>query len=133
MDTKNENSKSEYLTFSTIDNAIDSLETCRTFLLSETELKWKWIGASLLHSLYMFCIDTLERGNYDNVLTNNENEDNERYVLMGNDTRWKRSRKVYRKNSNGYTIIWDYINDEPPLTKNKESKFEDNKRRGTLR
>jgi len=128
MDTEKENSKPDYFTLSTINNAIDSLETCRNFLLSESEFKWKWIGASLLHSLYMFCIDTLERGNYDNVLTNNENEDNERYVLMGNDTRWKRSRKVYRKNNNGYTIIWDYINDEPPLTKNEGSKSEDNRR-----
>lgn len=121
MDKKNENSKPEYFTLSTIDNAVDSLETCLIFLLSETELKWKWIGASLLHSLYMFCIELLEHGNYENVLTNNENEDNERFVKIGNDTRWKKSTKVYRENSNGYIIKWDYIDGEPSFSRMSES------------
>ena len=125
---KGDSDQERYFTLDILTNAIDSLEKCRLFLKENSELKWKWIASSLLHSLYLFCINTLEHGNYDNVLTYSENEDNERYILIGNDTKWKKSRKIYRENSEGYTIKWDYIDGIPSFPKKRGTKIEDTKK-----
>ena len=50
------------------ENAIDSLETALQFLNRNDNLKWKWVAFALHHSLYSFCISSLENGNYENVL-----------------------------------------------------------------
>ena len=111
----------DYFKLDTLENAIDSLKMSKFLLETDNKLKWKWVSACLLHSLYLFCIDSLECGNYDNVLTYSDNEDNERYILKGDDTKWKRSRMIYLTKSGGYSIKWDYIDGEPSFPKNKKT------------
>jgi hypothetical protein len=119
--------KSSYFKIDIISNAIDSLETCYDFLSKNDEFKWKWAALSIIHSLYMFCIANLEGGNYDNVLCFDDDEDNNRYVKIGNDEKWKKSRRIHRKDCDGYTIQWDYIEGEPSFPQTRK-KLNDNDR-----
>jgi hypothetical protein len=120
----NENNK-EYFIIDEVENAIDSLDTIITFLERKDNLKWKWIAIALHHSLYSFCIACLTNSNYDNVLTHGYNEDNQRFVRIGNDLFGKKSRKIIRKNKKGYTIEWQNTEENPE--KNKKSKNFKNK------
>jgi hypothetical protein len=63
------------------------------------------------------CIANLEGSNFQNVLSTKEGNNEDHYVKMGNDTKWKRSRNIFRKESKGYTITWDYIDGEPSFEK----------------
>ncbi|HXG06070.1 MAG TPA: hypothetical protein VNI77_01950 [Nitrososphaera sp.] len=98
-----------------VENAIDSLETAVTFLQRNDNLKWKWVAFALHHSLYSFCIACLVNGNYENVLSGGKNDDQDHFCLMGNDVKWRKSRRIKRPNSGGYTIEWSYTDEEPRI------------------
>jgi hypothetical protein len=107
----NRNLQEEYFYINGVENAIDSLETAVSFLDRNDNLKWKWIAISLHHSLYSFCVASLKNSNFTNVLS--AINDGNLYIKKGNDERWKKSRKIMRKNCRGYTIEWEYTNEEP--------------------
>lgn len=109
-----------------VENAIDSLETAIQFLQREDSLRWKWIAISLHHSLYSFCIAALVCGNYTNVLEKRKNEDNGRFCKTGDDLKWRKSKIAKRNRGPGYTIQWEYIDEEPPPEKNWEQRRKEN-------
>lgn len=96
-----------------VENAIDSLETAVSFLDRNDNLKWKWIAIGLHHSLYSFCVACLVNGNYENVLSSGKNDDANHFCQMGNDVKWKKSKRINRPKSGGYTIEWSYTDEEP--------------------
>lgn len=96
-----------------VENAIDSLETAVTFLSRTDNLKWKWIAFAMHHSLYSFSIACLVNGNYENVLSSGKDDDKNRYCLMGNNTKWKKSKRVYQNNGPGYVIEWEDTDEIP--------------------
>lgn len=98
------------------ENIVDSLEVAVFQFHRSDNLKWKTISINIFHALYMLCIANLEKTNYENVLTFNDDEISNRYVKFGDDSGWKRSRKIHRKESEGYTIKWDYIDGEPSFS-----------------
>ncbi|MEO8209612.1 MAG: hypothetical protein ABI840_03540 [bacterium] len=102
------------------DNIVDSLEVALLQFKRSDNLKWKTISINIFHSLYMLCIANLEKSNYENILTGDDKEFDDRYVKFGNDLKWKRARKIYRKESEGYTIEWSYIDGEPTFNKFKQ-------------
>ncbi len=95
-----------------VENAVDSLETTVSYFERNDNLKWKWIVFSLHHALYMFCAINLEGGNFHQVLANGYNDDEDNYFQKGNE-RWKKSKRIPRNNSPGYTIQWEFIDGEP--------------------
>ncbi|HOV99701.1 MAG TPA: hypothetical protein PK595_09065 [Bacteroidota bacterium] len=113
---QNLDEQSFYLT--EVENAIDSLETAVAFLFRDDNLKWKWIGIALHHSLYSFCIACLVNGNYENVLSVGRDDDNNLFCLQGNDTKWMKSKRKKRPKSGGYTIEWSYTDEDPTATSN---------------
>jgi len=96
-----------------ITNAIDYLQSALFFFEREDNLKWKWISISLYQSLYSFCIANLKGSNYQDVLTNLKEgeEDLNRFHKRGIEP-WKKSKKVDRKDSNGYNIIWEIVDEK---------------------
>ncbi len=108
-----------------VENAVDSLETTISYFERNDNLKWKWIVFSLHHALYMFCTVNLEGGNFHQVITNGYNDDENNYFQKGNE-RWKKSKRIKRNNSPGYTIQWELIEGEPQFkTSVKQSKRKD--------
>ncbi len=103
-----------------LENAIDSLETGLTFFKREDSLRWKWIAISLHHALYSFCVTCLVGGNYDYVIALSRDEDDNRFCLFGRDTKWKRSKRQFRPDSPGYTIIWTETDEDPTKASNKQ-------------
>lgn len=95
-----------------VENAVDSLETTVSYFERNDNLKWKWIVFSLHHALYMFCTINLEGSNYQEVLSNGYNEDENSFFRRA-DEKWKKSRIIKRNNSPGYTIQWEFIDGEP--------------------
>jgi hypothetical protein len=98
-----------------VENAIDSLETAVSFLDRNDNLKWKWIAFALHHSLYSFCVACLVNGNYENVLTSGRDDDKTHFCKLGIDRKWKKSKRVNRPKSDGYTIEWSYTEEEPTV------------------
>jgi hypothetical protein len=113
---QNLDEQSFYLT--EVENAIDSLETAVAFLDRNDNLKWKWIGIALHHSLYSFCVACLVNGNYENVLSAGRDDDNNHYCRQGNDTKWKKSKRLKREKSGGYTIEWSNTDEDPTAQSN---------------
>lgn len=103
-----------------VENAVDSLETAVAFLARSDNLKWKWIAFAMHHSLYSFSIACLVNGNYDNVLSNDKNDDNNQYCIMGNDSKWKKSKRVKKYNGPGYVIEWEDTDEIPAEASSKE-------------
>lgn len=100
------------------ENAIDSLETALSFFDREDNLKWKWVVIALHHSLYSFCIGSLEQGNYEQVLSKGRDDDKEVYVRCGND-KPRKSRVVpfliKKYKTPAYRIEWDEVEKFPEL------------------
>src|SRR5437868_4042533 len=95
-------------------NAVDSF-TGSLYILKnrKDDLKWKWIATGVFHSLYMLCIAGLENGNYENVL---KYPDEDVHILIGNEKKWKKQRKVFHNEHVGsYTIEWDPVDYKPKL------------------
>jgi len=67
MKYSNLNKKGNEIYFDDSENAIDSLETALFLFNRNGNSKWKWIAISLQHSLYSFCISSLNKGNYERV------------------------------------------------------------------
>jgi hypothetical protein len=103
-----------------VENPIDSLETAVQFLHRQDSLKWKWIAIALHHSLYSFCIAALVCRGYTNVLEKPKNEDDGRFYKIEDDLKWRKSKIVKRNGGPGYTIKWEYTDEEPPPEKNLE-------------
>ena len=108
-----------------VENAIDSLQLCSEYLESNNKFKWKWVSISLHHSLYSFCISCLTQGNFENVLST-KRDDEDFYVLKGNDKYFKKAEKLYLDNSPAYRLGWlqtEYSScDELPIRRNKNKK-----------
>ncbi len=119
-DWNREDDKTMYI--DAVENAVDSLETTQTYFQRTDNLKWKWIVFSLHHCLYMFCTINLERGNYQEVLASNGyDEDENSYFQRGNE-KWKKSKRLKRNNSPGYTINWETIEGEPQVNSKGKSR-----------
>jgi hypothetical protein len=112
----------QYLHVDVVENAIDSLETAASLLNRDDNLKWKWFVFALHHSLYSFCISCLENGNYDNVL-GNRREIDEDIIVTFDELLYKKSIIKKRPHSPGYTIDWiDTRKPEQVEINNKEQK-----------
>jgi len=106
-----------------VENAIDSLETALQFFQRADTLKWKWIAISLHHALYTFAVVALQGSSYDWVLTTSQDEDDHHYYKRNERDKWKKSHRVFRKNSPAYTIAWEETDEDPTLLKHsKKSK-----------
>lgn len=114
-----------YISIDEKENAIDSLETTVSFLNRDDNLKWKWVVIALHHSLYSFCISALEHGNYEQVLTKGYDDDENFFVIIGNN-KPKKSRIVpfYIKNykTPSYRVEWDEVEGFPKHEKTKKKK-----------
>lgn len=102
----------EYVYVDSIENPIDSLESILFFFKKKDNLKWKWIIFALHHSLYHFGIASLEKGNYENVLTDKYDPDKDIYIKQGNE-KWKKSKIIKSINKPLYKIEWVKIDGEP--------------------
>jgi hypothetical protein len=106
-----------------VENAIDSLETTVHFLDRPDTMKWKWVAISLHHSLYTFSILALiSFSSYEYVVSHSYDEDEHHYYKQNEDDKWNKSRRVFKKNSPAYTIVWEEFEGEPESTKNKKQK-----------
>ena len=114
-----------YISIDEKENAIDSLETALSFLGRDDNLKWKWFVLALHHSLYSFCVSSLEHGNYEQVLSKRYNDDEDLYVKFGNDQ--PRKSKIvpfFIKNykTPAYRIEWEVVESFPENKKIKKNK-----------
>ena len=114
---------SAFARISTVPNAVDSLETAASFLARQDEFKWKWVAIALHHALYIFCVTAINNGNPDNVTTTFSNSDDNLWCRIGNDQKWKRSKKVKVGFGPAYRIEWLPTEDTPPeFNEEKEGK-----------
>ena len=114
----------EWLSINGVINGLDSLETA-AFLLDRNEsTKWKWIAIAIHHSLYTFCVSSLELGNPSQVLIQGHVSDADKNCFMkkGNDTKWKKSKIQKVGSGSGYVIRREYTDDEPPKYLKKEGR-----------
>ncbi|GAB4286654.1 MAG: hypothetical protein Kow0098_02140 [Ignavibacteriaceae bacterium] len=114
-----------YISIDEKENAIDSLETALSFLDRKDNLKWKWFVLALHHSLYSFCVSSLEHGNYEQVLSKRYDDDENMYVKFGDDQ--PRKSKVvpffikdYK--TPAYRIEWEVVESFPESKKIKNIK-----------
>lgn len=113
---------SAFTKISTVLNAVDSLETSASFLSRQDEFKWKWIAIALHHALYMFCIAALHNGNPDNVTTISSNPDDNQWCRIGDEHKWRKSRRVPVSSGPAYRIEWLPTEDLPTEHKSQKSK-----------
>ncbi|MGA2668613.1 MAG: hypothetical protein ABSF32_06805 [Ignavibacteria bacterium] len=119
-----DNTFKDYLYLDTLENAIDSLEMVNSCLSLEHYNKWKWIIIAMHHSLYSFCIANLQGTSPNEVTSKMFDEDDNVYAKRG-DEKWKKSKINCTKYGFGsYTISWEEIEGEPPITikENKKNK-----------
>ena len=97
-----------------LENAVDSLETALTFFPRSDTLKWKWVAIALHHALYSFAVSCLINGNYENVFSFSREEDDNHYCLFGNESKWKKSKRIFRPDGPpAYMIQWEETPDDP--------------------
>lgn len=114
----------EVLFINELENAVDSLKLASQTILASDKYKWKWITLSVHHSFYSFCIACQSQGNFDNVLSEGE-DDKDYYILKGNNKYYKKPVKDYLDNSPTYRIKWEtteYCDSNPPPIKQKRKK-----------
>jgi hypothetical protein len=108
----------EFMHVNAVTNAIDYLETAVSFLNRSDDFKWKWIGISVYHSLYSFCILALDKGNPDWVVKKKRGDkksDKGRFCKRGQETHWSKSRvEPVFDSGPAYRIVWEPTDDVPP-------------------
>jgi hypothetical protein len=113
-----------YLSVTAIENAADSLETALHALKRSDDMKWKWVGFSLHHALYSFCIAALHHGNWEEVASSGR--DDERVHVMRGDGPWYACRRVrVPETRHAYRLVWEPIDGEPPSLRDQSTEDRD--------